>query len=175
MLTCIICGETFAASTYQIKRGRKYCSYTCAHAGRRKINSRTHDAAYYCWTSMISRCTKSTNNSYQYYGARGVQVCAEWVGPSGFAHFIEHIGPRPSTLHQVDRINTLLGYEPGNVRWATPLEQGRNRRDNRLIEFQGESLCVAEWADRLGMDTKGMVYRLEKWPLEKALTTPKTK
>lgn len=43
-----------------------------------------------------------------------------------FDEFFAELGPRPEG-HSVDRIDPLGHYEPGNVRWATVLEQAANR------------------------------------------------
>jgi hypothetical protein len=45
---------------------------------------------------------------------------------SSFDEFFDLLGPRPEGC-SLDRINTLGHYEPGNVRWATVLEQASNR------------------------------------------------
>jgi len=46
----------------------------------------------------------------------------------GFEAFFGHIGPAPTKKHTVDRIDVNGNYEPGNVRWATAVEQARNTR-----------------------------------------------
>lgn len=63
--------------------------------------------------------------------------------------------------------------QPGNCRWATKKEQQRNRRTNHLLEFNGTSLTVTEWAERIGIE-RGIIYgRLGTgWSVEEALTTP---
>ena len=43
-----------------------------------------------------------------------------------FDQFFEELGPRPDGC-SVDRIDPLGHYEPGNVRWATVMEQAANR------------------------------------------------
>lgn len=77
---------------------------------------------------MHARCTNPKNANYQYYGARGITVCESWSGVGGFARFLKHVGLRPSAKHSIDRMDVNGNYEPGNVRWATVLEQRHNRR-----------------------------------------------
>ena len=81
---------------------------------------------YEVWKGMISRCENPKHNAYHNYGARGIEVCDEWR--HDYAAFFAHIGPRPTPLHTVDRIDNNLGYAPGNVRWATRAEQRLNQR-----------------------------------------------
>jgi len=108
---------------------------------------------------MVQRCTNRRLKSYQSYGAAGVTVVKEWIGPGGFERFIKHIGPRPSLGHSVDRIDGARGYEPGNVRWATRKQQAVNRRSTRLITFGGRTMTSVDWAAEVGVHRKTVVYR----------------
>jgi hypothetical protein len=68
---------------------------------------------------------------YHNYGARGIVVASPWVESfATFAAYVdEHLGPCPKG-YSLDRINNNGGYEPGNVRWASAVTQGNNRRPN---------------------------------------------
>lgn len=83
------------------------------------MNGRTRE--YRCWLSMRLRCRQK-----KHYIERGIKVCAEW--DQSFDAFLAYIGPAPSSKHTIDRYPNPAGnYEPGNVRWATMLEQRHNR------------------------------------------------
>ena len=45
-----------------------------------------------------------------------------------FAEFFEEVGWKPSPHHTLDRKDNERGYERGNLRWALPSEQNRNKR-----------------------------------------------
>jgi len=127
-------------------------------------------AEYRAWLFMRNRCLNPTNKDFPLYGGRGVQVCSEWEG--SFECFLGDVGPRPSAKHSLDRIDADLGYSPDNCRWAVSRTQQRNRRNNRLIAMGGETRCLQEWAERLGINHRVVRSRLQRgWDEVTALTT----
>jgi len=87
-------------------------------------NTRSHE--YRCWEAMKARCLNPRATNFQYYGGRGIRVFGPWV--ESFAAFLAAVGSAPSTSHTLDRKANDGHYEPGNVRWATKVEQAGNRR-----------------------------------------------
>jgi hypothetical protein len=76
---------------------------------------RKHDIREYgIWTNIKTRCYNQNTRAYQNYGARGITLCAEW--DASFDVFLAAVGPAPSRLHSLDRIDNDRGYEPGNMR-----------------------------------------------------------
>jgi hypothetical protein len=80
--------------------------------------------AYRSWLGMMARCFDPRNKSYPDYGGRGVTVCERWLRVE---NFYADMGERPPGM-SLDRVDNGGIYERGNCRWATPLEQARNRR-----------------------------------------------
>lgn len=123
------------------------------------------------WSSMRRRCYDQNAISYPRYGGRGIAVCDSWN--NSFKSFFDDMGERPSKDHSIERIDNNRGYDPDNCRWATRVEQSRNRRSNRILTFNGESRCVMEWAEYLGVNNQALYRRLYKgWPVDRALSTP---
>lgn len=81
---------------------------------------------YNAWIGMKMRCLNPKNKRYADYGGRGIGVCEEWV--ASFEAFLNHIGPKPASNYSLDRLDVDGDYRPGNVRWADPSTQMKNRR-----------------------------------------------
>lgn len=139
------------------------------HGHDRKQKQRTTE--YSIWSSMVQRCRNPKHKAYPSYGGRGIAVCARWA--ESFEAFLADVGARPSKRYTLDRRDNNRGYEPGNVRWATRKEQQRNRRNQRLLTFNGETRCLTEWAELRGMTAAVLATRLRlRWSVERALTEP---
>ncbi len=84
---------------------------------------------YKTWKNMRSRCYKKSNPGYTNYGGRGITVYTAWLTDfKAFAAYIDTIlGVKPSG-HSLDRIDNDGNYEPGNLRWASRIQQVHNRR-----------------------------------------------
>lgn len=86
---------------------------------------------YRVWVGIRSRCRR-----HPFYVRHGIQVCPEWNDPVTFIRYVlDNLGPHPGKDWSIDRIDNERGYEPGNIRWATILEQRHNQR--RYIERHG--------------------------------------
>ena len=138
----------------------------------RSRNGASSTSEYNSWKSMIARCTNVKHDSYSNYGAKGVFVCAEWL--VDYDAFLACVGPKPTPSHSLDRKDNTKGYEVGNVRWSTKLEQTLNRAVTVMVDYQGIRQPLSQIAKQRGMPI-GIVHdRVTKcgWPIEKALSTP---
>jgi hypothetical protein len=136
----------------------------------RKKHGMKGTPTYSSWISARKRCRNPKSPDYYLYGGRGIKFCSRW---DDFENFLNDMGLRPSMAYSLDRIDVNGDYEPGNCRWATQREQGNNTRCNRLLEFNGKSQSLAQWAREIGISRDTLGKRLESgWSVEKALTTP---
>ena len=121
---------------------------------------------------MKKRCYNPRHESYKYYGAKGVKLCDEWV--HNFDAFEEWaLSHGYSDDKTIDRIDSNGDYCPENCRWATPKQQANNCRDNNTLTYNGLTLTMMEWSERLNINFKTLARRIyHGWPVEKALMTP---
>lgn len=144
------CGTETVKGGWCVKAG-KVLSCGCLQKRRiTEVNGRhglSRTPIHNVWWAMLTRCSNPKQKSYKNYGGRGITVCERWSGNDGFQNFLADMGARPSERHTIDRINNNGNYEPSNCRWATPKEQGRNKRSTRYATIGGVTRPFIEWAD----------------------------
>ena len=123
------------------------------------------------WKNMMRRCYDPSAPWYENYGGRGITVCPRWHDVTAFATDMQ--SSYDPTL-SIERVDNDGNYSPENCRWATRVEQSRNRRSNVIIEFNGRRMCLTEWAEEIGVSSNTLRERIKSrgWSIERALTTP---
>lgn len=129
---------------------------------------------YGIWKNITQRCCNSKSRAFPNYGGRGIAMCHEWR--SSYQCFKEWaMANGYSELLEIDRKDNNSGYSPENCRWVTRKVNGRNKRNNRIIEAFGDKKCLAEWGDddRCNVTTHTLQSRLNSgWVAERAITLP---
>ena len=126
-----------------------------------KTHSLSNTKIGYTWRGMKSRCYNPKNENYKNYGGRGIKVCDEWLNDfMNFYNWSINNGYKEDL--SIDRINSDGNYEPNNCRWITWKEQTRNTRRNRMITYNNEAHCLAEWAEILGIDYCKLKNKINK-------------
>lgn len=179
MLLCRCdCGTERLVQKGNLIRGR---SRSCGCLQREELVARNikHGLAprgkksseFIAWRSMMQRCVNPKNHNFPNYGARGITVCAQWS--ENYANFLEDMGPKPSHVHSLERIDNNGNYEPGNCKWALPREQNRNRRNVHTILVEGNHVTLKEACDYYGAYYPTVRRRIYKGiTLEEAIGTP---
>src|SRR5690606_34075946 len=111
------------------------------HCVRRK-----ESPTYKTWMMMRTRCNNPNYDGFAEYGGRGIRVCDRW---ESFENFLADMGERPGGM-SIDRIDPDGGYSPDNCRWASHLEQVKNRRPKLVREINGEHLTTAAAIEKYG-------------------------
>ena len=167
---CIVAGNVLRARKDTISCG-------C----RNKVaNGLSNTRLYSIYQGMVRRCNNPEDPAYPYYGGRGIYVCDEWmsseddVKKNGFLRFYDwsNLNGYAEDL-TIDRINNDGPYSPDNCRWVTMEEQARNRRNNHLITYKGETKTAIEWGEDVGISSRVIASRHRSgWSPEESIETP---
>lgn len=149
--------------------GKKNCA-DCQREYNAAWKRANRSAEYRVWSNINQRCLNPRNKNYYQYGGRGIAVCDRWRG--SFENFSADMGHRPSSRHEIDRIDNNRGYEPGNCRWVTRSENARNTRVNHLLTINGITATIAEWAERSGLTFAAIRARVKSGKTGAELLAP---
>lgn len=156
------CGETRSCGCYRREiTGKQFRKYN-------QVNKRI----YRIWKLMHKRCYNPNDPKYNNYGGRGIIICPEWV--NDFLSFQAWALGNGYTEHlTIDRIDVNGPYSPDNCRWTTNKVQCNNKTDNVVLEYQGESHTLSEWAHITGIKYSTLAYRASRgWTAQEILTLP---
>lgn len=154
-----------------LSKGCRACGAAKHRASEAKGNNPLWVSTYKAYKSMMDRCYRSNHSAYSHYGGRGITVCLRWT--SSFIDFVADVGWKPAAHLSLDRIDNEGNYEPGNIRWATPLEQNNNRRRIRWVVYGGRYITLSDLCRELNLNRGTIYQRLHSgWSMEKAITTP---
>ena len=163
------CGTVRIVLGVSLRRGETTscgCFRSELHRAKMTSHGMSTTRTYRIWTGILTRCENTNDRAYGSYGARGITLCKRW---HRFEKFIEDMGEAPLGL-SIERIDNNKGYCPSNCKWATSLEQMRNRRGNVNITHNGKTQCVTAWACELGIKKQAIYARIYRgWPETKWL------
>jgi hypothetical protein len=100
-----------------------------------KKHGLTDTIEHRAWARIRRRCYSPSYHNYPRYGGRGIEVCERW---SVFENFLADMGHRPGPEYTIERIDNDGDYEPSNCKWATRLEQNRNKTNTYTAEEDRE-------------------------------------
>lgn len=161
------CGKDFVARGVALSEGRKV-SCGCFTDERRLAAKekrlaegfvpRTQRPEYNVWVQMRARCAPGGNRRYF---DRGIRVHPRWE--ESFDAFFADVGPRPSAKHSLDRIDNDGHYEPGNVRWATAIQQANNQShpNEKKFTIMGQEYTLSQICAQTGISKREIMRRIK--------------
>lgn len=121
----------------------------CLHKERVSTHGLSGTKLFTIWGHMVNRCANPRDKKFARYGGRGIKVCDRWLDPN---KFVEDMGPTFRRGLTIDRIDNDGDYTPDNCRWATRSVQNRNYSRNVLVTYNGQTKCLKQWAEELGLN-----------------------
>lgn len=171
------CGNKGIVQSGALKNGSSR-SCGCLLSEKMKKRATTHGKygtpLYMVYIGAKGRCTNPKNKAYANYGGRGIKF-----NFASFPEFESTVTPLlmvarelyPNKRVSLDRIDSNGNYEKGNLRYTTYKEQSRNMRTNRMLTFNGKTLCAKEWSEILGINYATLQWRIHNgWSTEKSLS-----
>lgn len=172
------CGTIYSIRKYKLLSGyTKSCGCLRKDTASYNKPSKKHGLhktkIYEVWHHMKQRCYNSKSTGFKHYGGRGISMCDEWQSDfMTFYNWSINNGYREDL--SIDRIDVNGNYEPSNCRWITMKEQQRNTTVNRIITYNNETHCLAEWAEILEINKETLNTRINKlkWTIKRAFSEP---
>lgn len=128
---------------------------------RLTIHGLRNTKLYNVWCGIKNRCSNPSQISYPYYGTKGITICDEWKNDfKAFYDWSIQNGYKDNL--SIDRIDVNGNYEPSNCRWATNLQQARNKSNNVYLTYKNETHCLSEWAEKLNITVDKLRNLLKK-------------
>ena len=160
------CGRVTVVRSQELKRGdTKSCgcfrSEAVAKRNRESADPwmREHSSEHSSFLAARARCVNARDKDYPRYGGAGVTFHGPWL--KDFRAFVEHVGRRPKGT-TLDRKDSRRGYEPGNVRWATPRQQAENRKSTVWLDLGDKKVSMADAARHFQVDPAAIKQRISK-------------
>lgn len=164
---CLVSGNTQSCGCWSKEKAIE------THTKHGHSNGGKKSAEYAAYLGMLARCYNPKHIQYKDWGGRGIGVWDTWRGPGGFELWFAEIGPKPSPELTLERKDVNKNYEPGNICWATWEEQANNKRNSRLVTYEGRTQTLSQWTKELGVNRTLLEGRLRLgWSIEDAMTLP---
>lgn len=123
----------------QVRRGNTN-SCGCLHRERAGSANRVHgdsrgERLYRIWKAMRRRCLVPAASNYQWYGGRGIVICAEWSDYPVFREWALANGYADGL--EIDRIDSDGDYTPTNCQWISKVENVQKSRARATSRSMG--------------------------------------
>lgn len=130
---------------------------------------------YKTWMNMKTRCYDENAKGYKWYGGSGVTVCDEWRNDYKSFYDWAILNGWAKGL-QIDKDINGNGklYSPENCCFVDSKTNCNNRRNSRILEYNGVSKTVSQWSECLGINQNTLRSRLFilKMPINLAFNKP---
>lgn len=161
-----VCNTSYAST--------KYTDTHAANAGIAAPDTPQHIRDIEGMTeAALKRAYPKEHNSWRGRRATAKNESLPWFHEfDTFSGFLRIAGPKPKHDYQLDKIIHEAGYVPGNIRWASPRENGLNRDHIRYLTHDGETHPVSVWARKKGISKSTIFSRLRRgWSDSAAITS----
>lgn len=144
--TCV-CGEVSYHPYFVLANNKSNGCRKC-HSDKQSINNgdsrkvSKYRGLYISHNCMVKRCHDSKDKSYEYYGAKGVSVCSEWIEYLDFKKWALDNGWEDGLV--ISRNKDVGNYCPDNVKWETKFKNSSDVNRGKKGKRKLSDVEVAE-------------------------------
>lgn len=162
---CVKCGHIQVKSPDAVMKRNS----PCEKCGKKSID---HNAKGCYGTPIYQRYMNILTRIRQHDNYKGIEMCDEWLHDfTAFRDWSLENGFSPELT--IDRIDNSKGYSPDNCRWVDQKAQANNRTNNKVFEYKGEKMTVAQLCDKYGVPRQLVYGRLRwGWTIQDAIEKP---
>jgi len=166
------CGNDTVVSGTALNNG-KSLSCGCYIAESKTTHGLSSHPLYHVYSSMKQRCYNSNCKDYYLYGEKGVHICDEWLGDSGFVNFYQwSMDNGYCEGLEIDRIDSDGNYCSQNCRYVDDIKQANNTKRNLRFTINNKNKTFQEWCRFYNVNPDAVYTRiLNGWDIKEALET----
>lgn len=117
--------------------------------GKHCESGKNKTAIYSLYHGIMSRVSSKRPETAIYYLKKGITICDDWkTNYLSFKKWAIENGYKRGVI--IDRIDNSKGYSPDNCRFVTAKQSSRNTSRNRLFNFNGMNITLAEIIEKTG-------------------------
>ncbi len=133
LFKCKICGREKEVKIHNMAKGIGTSHMYCINDPNVKFTPQFKSK----FNAMKNRCNDINNDRYHRYGGRGIKCDYEYLidfYDDFYDMYLKHVSIYGESETTIDRINVDGNYTNDNIKFATNLEQSRNRSDMRSVK-----------------------------------------
>lgn len=147
---CTKCGKIKSMKPSNLFQ-KRLVSCSCQN----KTHGLSRTKLYSVYANIKYRCYNRNHHEFHNYGGKGIKMCEEWLGDSGFETFRDwaiKAGYKDGLT--IDRIDSDKNYEPSNCQWITRSEN--TIKSNKISQHR-----KANKGRYYGIDPDGNKYEFD--------------
>ena len=126
-----------------------------------KKHGLSNSKIYKKYIQIKQRCYNERRGCFKNYGGRGITMCDEWKNDFiCFYNWAINNGYKDDL--SIDRIDVNGNYEPNNCRWVDIETQANNRRNNHIVDLNGEKYTISNISKKFNINEGTIWSRIKQ-------------
>lgn len=149
---CVTSGNTVSCGCLKKEQDKKNLERTTHNESKTELHKK--------WSGMKARVFNENNHRFHRYGGRGIKICKEWLEYENFRDWAKSNGYKDGL--SIERVDNNGNYEPSNCKWIELVEQSKNRKNTKWVEFRNEKMCLKDFSKYTKVKYGTLAWRYDK-------------